>query len=129
LAVVALYAAGQPALGWALVVISIAHHGLVYALGETLLKQQKNLRIDGCIIRVMAPGRTHEGAELQLLTPRILCNWSRYVDVDERGLRGWKTDLSAQSAKIHVPFVPSRSKHSSCRFEDRFAEYLPRFMR
>jgi hypothetical protein len=41
LAAVALFVAGQPALGWALVLGSIVHHALVYALGETLLKQQR----------------------------------------------------------------------------------------
>jgi hypothetical protein len=41
LAAVALYLAGQPALGWALAAISILHHGLVYLLGETLLKPQR----------------------------------------------------------------------------------------
>ena len=38
LAAVALAAAGQPALGWALAILSIIHHVLVYALGGTLLK-------------------------------------------------------------------------------------------
>jgi hypothetical protein len=38
LAAVALYVAGQPALGWVLVVITIVQHSLVYLLGETLLK-------------------------------------------------------------------------------------------
>jgi hypothetical protein len=38
LAAVAWYAAGQQALGWALGMISIVHHVLVYSLGETLLK-------------------------------------------------------------------------------------------
>jgi hypothetical protein len=39
LAAVALVVAGLPALGWALALISIAHHALVYALGQRLLKQ------------------------------------------------------------------------------------------
>ena len=39
LAAAAFYAAGQRALGWALGLISIVHHGLMYLLGETLLKQ------------------------------------------------------------------------------------------
>lgn len=39
LAAVAFYTAGQHALGWTLGLISIVHHGLVYLLGETLLKQ------------------------------------------------------------------------------------------
>jgi hypothetical protein len=38
LAAVAVYTAGQHALGWALGLISIVHHILVYLLGETLLK-------------------------------------------------------------------------------------------
>jgi len=38
LAAVALYPAGQPALGWALAIISIVYHALVYLLGGTLLK-------------------------------------------------------------------------------------------
>lgn len=38
-AAAAFYVAGQQALGWALGLISIVHHGLVYGLGETLLKQ------------------------------------------------------------------------------------------
>jgi hypothetical protein len=39
LAAVALVVAGQPALGWALGVISVVQHALVYALGERLLKE------------------------------------------------------------------------------------------
>jgi hypothetical protein len=39
LAAVALVVAGLPALGWALALTSIAHHALVYALGERLLKE------------------------------------------------------------------------------------------
>jgi hypothetical protein len=39
LAAVALVVAGQPALGWALGLISIAHHALVYGLGQRLLKE------------------------------------------------------------------------------------------
>lgn len=39
LAAVGLYAAGQPGLGLALIAISLLHHGLVYALGERLIKQ------------------------------------------------------------------------------------------
>ena len=38
LAAVALYLAGQHILGWALAVISIIHHTLVYLAGQTLLK-------------------------------------------------------------------------------------------
>lgn len=38
-AAVAVYTAGQHALGWALGLISIAHHSLVYVLGERLLEQ------------------------------------------------------------------------------------------
>jgi predicted membrane-bound mannosyltransferase len=37
LAALAWYAAGQHALGWALVIISVLHHILVYVLGGTLL--------------------------------------------------------------------------------------------
>lgn len=40
-AAVALYAAGQHVLGWALGLISVVHHVLVYVLGETLLKEQR----------------------------------------------------------------------------------------
>jgi len=40
IAAVALYAAGQHALGWALGVLSIVHHALVYLLGERLLKHE-----------------------------------------------------------------------------------------
>lgn len=39
-AAAALYAAGAPALGFALAGISLAHHVLVYALGERLIKPQ-----------------------------------------------------------------------------------------
>jgi hypothetical protein len=39
LAAVAWYAAGEYALGWALGLVSIVHHALVYLLGGTLLKQ------------------------------------------------------------------------------------------
>jgi hypothetical protein len=39
LAAIALYAAGQPDFGLALIAISLLHHGLVYALGERLIKQ------------------------------------------------------------------------------------------
>lgn len=39
LAAVGLYAAGQPTLGWALGGVSIAHHILVYLIGERLLKK------------------------------------------------------------------------------------------
>jgi predicted membrane protein len=38
-AVVALAVAGQPALAWALGVIAVVQHALVYALGERLLKE------------------------------------------------------------------------------------------
>ncbi len=38
IAAAALYISGQHALGWALALISIIHHILVYLLGETLLK-------------------------------------------------------------------------------------------
>lgn len=38
-AAVAVYTAGQHALGWALGLISTAHHSLVYVLGERLLEQ------------------------------------------------------------------------------------------
>jgi hypothetical protein len=40
LAAVAWYVAGHHALGWALGLISLVHHALVYVLGGTLLKQQ-----------------------------------------------------------------------------------------
>ena len=39
LAAIAIYLAGQPALGWALVFVSIVHHLMVYALDEKLLKR------------------------------------------------------------------------------------------
>ena len=39
LAALALYAAGQPALGWALGLLSIVYHALVYLSGGRLLKQ------------------------------------------------------------------------------------------
>jgi Protein of unknown function (DUF2568) len=39
LAAVALYAAGQHGLGWALGLISLIHHVLVYLLGGVLLKR------------------------------------------------------------------------------------------
>jgi Protein of unknown function (DUF2568) len=39
LASIALYFAGEHALAWFLVLISIAHHILVYSLDETLLKK------------------------------------------------------------------------------------------
>jgi hypothetical protein len=39
LAAIAWYVAGQHALGWALAILSLAHHSLVYLLGGTLLKQ------------------------------------------------------------------------------------------
>ncbi len=38
-AAVALYLSGQHVLGWALGVVSIIHHALVYVLGDTLLKR------------------------------------------------------------------------------------------
>lgn len=38
-AAVALYVSGQHVLGWSLGMISIIHHALVYALGDTLLKR------------------------------------------------------------------------------------------
>ncbi len=38
LAAWAWYAAGQAALGWSLAFVSAVHHGLVYLLGERLLK-------------------------------------------------------------------------------------------
>ncbi|HLF73866.1 MAG TPA: YrdB family protein [Anaerolineales bacterium] len=38
LAALAWYAAGQQALGWALGLLSVVHHALVYLLGGTLLK-------------------------------------------------------------------------------------------
>jgi hypothetical protein len=37
-AAAALYAAGQPLLAWALAGVSIAHHALVYVIGERLLE-------------------------------------------------------------------------------------------
>ncbi|HEY8595193.1 MAG TPA: YrdB family protein [Devosiaceae bacterium] len=39
LAALAVFSAGQMALGLALAGLSILHHGLVYALGQTLLKR------------------------------------------------------------------------------------------
>jgi hypothetical protein len=39
LAAVAWYIAGAQTFGWALGIISLLHHALVYALGQTLLKQ------------------------------------------------------------------------------------------
>ena len=38
LAALAWYTAGQHALGWALAILSLAHHALVYLLGQRLLK-------------------------------------------------------------------------------------------
>lgn len=38
LAAAALYFVGQPVPAWILVAVSVAHHALVYALGERLLK-------------------------------------------------------------------------------------------
>lgn len=38
LAAAALFIVGQPALGWALALLSIVHHTLVYLLGERLIK-------------------------------------------------------------------------------------------
>lgn len=38
LAAVALYLSGQPGLSLALVAISIIHHGLVYSMGDSILK-------------------------------------------------------------------------------------------
>jgi len=38
LAALGLYVAGQPALAWALALVSIVHHALVYLLGGKLLK-------------------------------------------------------------------------------------------
>jgi hypothetical protein len=40
LAAAAVYMAGQPTLGWALALVSVVHHLMVYALGEKLLKGQ-----------------------------------------------------------------------------------------
>ena len=40
LVVAALYTAGQPAFAWAFGLIAIAQHGLVYLLGDTLLKKR-----------------------------------------------------------------------------------------
>jgi hypothetical protein len=45
LAAFAFYAAGQHTLGWALALISIVHHALVYLLGETLLKKNPSLQV------------------------------------------------------------------------------------
>jgi hypothetical protein len=39
-AAVALYAAGQHALAWALAALSVAHHALVYALGMRLIEEE-----------------------------------------------------------------------------------------
>lgn len=39
LAAVALYLSGQTTLAWAMALISIIHHALVYSLGESLLKK------------------------------------------------------------------------------------------
>jgi hypothetical protein len=40
LAAVRLFVAGQPALAWAMGLLSVVHHALVYSLGERLLKQR-----------------------------------------------------------------------------------------
>ena len=40
IAALGLYVAGQPALGWGLAALSVAHHGLVYLLGERLIKER-----------------------------------------------------------------------------------------
>ena len=40
LAALALYAAGQHALAWALALLSLVHHALVYALGTRLLQER-----------------------------------------------------------------------------------------
>jgi hypothetical protein len=40
LAAIALYTTGQHALGWALGIVSVVHHALVYLLGGGLLKNQ-----------------------------------------------------------------------------------------
>jgi Protein of unknown function (DUF2568) len=42
LAAVAWYAAGRPVLAVALAVVSVVHHGLVYALGEKLLARRSH---------------------------------------------------------------------------------------
>ena len=42
LAAVALYVAGQHALGWAMAILSVINHALVYISGDTLLKQLSN---------------------------------------------------------------------------------------
>ena len=39
LAALALYVAGQHALGWSLATISVVHHALVYLLGDRLIKR------------------------------------------------------------------------------------------
>jgi hypothetical protein len=39
-AAVACYAAGLHALAWALAILSVVHHSLVYALGDRLLKER-----------------------------------------------------------------------------------------
>jgi len=39
LAALALYAVGEPLLGWTLAGISLVHHALVYGLGDRLLKR------------------------------------------------------------------------------------------
>lgn len=41
LAALAWYAAGEHALGWALAVLSLVHHALVYLLGQRLLKHER----------------------------------------------------------------------------------------
>lgn len=41
-AAIALYMTGSPILGWALGLLSIVHHALVYLLGGTLLKHETN---------------------------------------------------------------------------------------
>ncbi len=46
LAAAAVYAAGRPRFGAALAALSIVHHGLVYALGERLVKPDR--RHVGC---------------------------------------------------------------------------------
>jgi hypothetical protein len=43
LAALPFYAASQHVLGWALAVLSIGHHALVYLLGERLLKPKRKV--------------------------------------------------------------------------------------
>ena len=49
LAAAALYAAGRPILGAALAAVSIAHHLLVYAIGERLLKPRPDVAVSSSV--------------------------------------------------------------------------------